>query len=117
MTDQVTIDAFDRVLGSLHGLPNTLISRPSTVTEVLPIVGLAQTYVVQTHRSDKGRNTVFLQMVDAQGRARIVIPPKVADAIYRQRELLVAKARSRTARETYERLKREGRAPKPPRRK
>lgn len=101
-----TLDTFDRILGTLHGLPDVIAARPSTVTAVLPIVGRAQTYVVQTYRARDGKCTVFLQMVDAEGRARLVIPPKVADAIYRQREQLVTRSRRLTGREQWERRQR-----------
>lgn len=81
-------DTFDRVIGTIHGLPDVRASRPSTITTVLPIVGNSQTFVVQTYK--QGRDfTLFVQMVDAEGRARIVIPAKATAAIYRQREQLI----------------------------
>jgi hypothetical protein len=99
------LDTFDRVIGAIDGLPDVHKSRPTTVTTVMPIVGRSQTYVAQTYRDKEGRFTVFLQMVDAEGRARIVVPPKVMAAVYRQRESLVTKARRATARATSEKRK------------
>jgi hypothetical protein len=98
MSDQgnVHADNFDRVIGGLHGLPEHEFSRPSTVTSVLPMVGRSQTYVVQTCRMPGGGYVGFLQMVDAEGRARIAIPEKVMAALYRQREQLVKRARRET---------------------
>jgi hypothetical protein len=86
------MDTFDRVIGSLHGLPDVRNTRPSTVTTVLPILGNVQTFVVQTYRDERG-DTLALQMVDAEGRARIIVPPAVTDAIARQREALTLAAR------------------------
>lgn len=87
MQDYQASPTFDRIMGLIVGLPDTKLSRPSTVLTVMPLVGASVTYVVQTHKAKEGF-TVFLQMVDAEGRARFVIPPKVADAIYRQRQSL-----------------------------
>lgn len=97
MTGPAVPDAFDRIIGQLHGLPEVRNTRPSTVTTVLPILGNSQTFVVQTYRDDRG-DTIFLQMVDAEGRARIVIPPAVASAIARQRDSLTATGRSARSR-------------------
>ncbi len=78
---------FDRVLGMLDGLPDVKQTRPSTVTTILPILGDSQTYVMRTFR--QGSEYIgFLEMVDADGRERIVIPSKVMAAIYRQRTSL-----------------------------
>lgn len=101
---------FDRVLGMLHDLPDVKQTRPSTVTAVMPILGDVQTYVVQTYR--QGPDYIgFLQMVDAEGRERIVIPAKVMRAIYRQRDSLMdrstpeSRARDRKRRDRERRRK------------
>lgn len=94
------IDAFDRIIGSIDGLPDVTKARPTSVTTVMPIIGISQTYVVQTYKGEDGF-FVFLQMVDAEGRARIAIPPKVAAAIYRQRDALVKQARKRAGRDRW----------------
>src|SRR5262245_10332685 len=98
------IDAFDRIIGAIDGLPDVAKARPSTVTTVLPIIGNSQTYVVQTYKDREGGFTVFLQMVDAEGRARLAIPPKVAAAIYRQREALVKLQRRQAGRDRWDNL-------------
>jgi hypothetical protein len=95
-------DPFDRLLGTIDGLPDFQKSRPSTVTTVMPIIGNSQTYVVQTYKERDGGFTVFLQMVDAEGRARIAIPPKVAAAIYRQRDSLVKMGRRQRSRDRWD---------------
>jgi hypothetical protein len=97
------IDTFDRIIGAIDGLPDTPKTRPATVTTVMPIIGRAQTYVVQTYKTDAGFQ-VFLQMVDAEGRARIAIPPKVAAAIYRQRDSLIATSRRQAGRDRWDNM-------------
>lgn len=96
-------DTFDRILGTLHGLPDVDNTRPAAISDVLPIIGRSQTYVIRTYRTREGRFAIFLELVDAEGRSRIVVPDKVAAAIYRQRELLVKRARRRTGKEQWER--------------
>ncbi|HEV8670984.1 MAG TPA: hypothetical protein VGS01_09655 [Candidatus Limnocylindria bacterium] len=108
MTD--TPDTFDRVIGSLHGLPDVRNTRPSTVTTVLPILGNVQTFVVQTYRDERG-DTIALQMVDAGGRARIIIPPAVADAIARQRDSLTAITRRQIGKRAAEARRARGEKP------
>lgn len=93
MQDQErTVDTFDRIIGQIDGLPDVHRAKPSTVSTVMPIIGNAQTYVVQTYKGDDGFY-VFLQMVDKDGGVRFAIPPKVASAIYRQRDALVKASR------------------------
>lgn len=103
MVEQRTGDSFDRLIGMIDGLPSVTKSRPTTVTSVMPFIGNSQTHVVQTYKGEDGF-TVFLQMVDADGRARIVIPPKVANAIYRQRDSLVKQARKRAGKDRWDRM-------------
>ena len=91
-------DVFNRVIGSLDGLPDVQHTRPTTVTTVHPLIGESQTFVVQTYRQREQGDTIFLQYIDADGSDRIVIPPRVADAIARQRDALTHKSRSAAAR-------------------
>lgn len=92
------IDPYDRILGNLTGLNDVTHTRPTTVTTLTPIVGFAQTFVVQTYRQREQGDTIFLQYIDAAGSRRIVIPPEVADVIARQRDALTGKVRSKVAR-------------------
>lgn len=101
--ERVVRDTFDKMYGTLDGLPNVIKSRPSTVTSVMPLIGKSQTFVVQTLKTEDG-NFLFVQLVDAEGRARIVIPPKVAAAIYRQRESLVTRVRKQAGRDRWDNL-------------
>lgn len=95
-------DTFNRVIGTLHDLPDVDHTRPTTVTTVHPLIGESATYVVQTYRQRESGDTIFLQTIDAGGSDRIVIPPKVADAIARQRDALTHRSRSRAAKATAE---------------
>lgn len=93
VNDESTFDrrlasTFDRVLGTLDGLPEVTSTRPATVQTVLPFVGNVTTYVLRTFKSREAGFTLFLELVDAEGRARIVLPDKAVQAIYRQRQSL-----------------------------
>lgn len=79
---------FDRIIGTLTGLPDVKQVKPTTVASVMPIVGAMVTYVIQTYRSKESGYVLFLQVVDAEGRERFVLPHKVVEAIYRQRDRL-----------------------------
>ena len=95
-------DAYDRQLANLHDLPDVTRTKPATVRVVPPLgVGGTQVFVVQTYRQAERGDTIFLEVVgNVQGVAtavRIVIPPKVANTIARQRDALTAKSRSKAA--------------------
>jgi hypothetical protein len=99
-------DAFDRLLGALQGLPDVTESRPATIQTIQPLLGTSQTYIIRTWRqidrggdkATRGLDTIFIECVSAAGSFRIALPPKVADAIARQRDALSAKTRSKAAR-------------------
>lgn len=92
-----TISIFDRTMGMLHDLPDTVKTKPSTVQVVLPIIGVSQAWIVQTLRHREQGDTIFVQSVSAEGQIRIAIPPAVAEAIHRQYDALGAKSRSKAA--------------------
>ena len=99
-----TIPIFDRALGKLQGLPDTIHTKPSTITTQVSFVGLAQTFTVQTYRQrdgqgdeKKSRDTVFLQAMSAEGTIRIVIPHEVVATLHRHDEQLTAMNRKRAA--------------------
>jgi hypothetical protein len=96
-------DAYDRVIGTIDGLPDVRKARPSTVVSTTPLLGRSQTYVVQTYKDEEGFFG-FVQMVDAEGRARLVLPPKVMAALYRQRDALIRAGRSSRGRERWANL-------------
>jgi|ERR1043165_716546 hypothetical protein len=106
-----TIDKFDRVMGALANLPDVAHTKPSTIAVVSPLIGEAQTFIVQTYRQRDEGDHIFLQYVDAEGSKRISIPPAVADAIARQRDALTTKVRKRVAKEQAQARKARGEVP------
>lgn len=96
MTEQMP-DSYDRLLGALDGLPDVVHTRPTTLRVTVPILGNAQTYIVQSFRQVGQGDHVFLEMVSREGSLRLAIPPKVADVIARQRAALNRKSRSKAA--------------------
>ena len=60
-------------------------------------MGGTQLWSVQSYRQRERGDTIFLELVSAGQTIRLVMPPKVADTIARQREALTQKARSRRA--------------------
>jgi hypothetical protein len=105
------IDKFDRMMGALANLPDVTHTKPSTVAVVSPLIGEAQTFILQTYRQREIGDTIFLQYVDAEKSVRIAIPPAAADAIARQRDALTTKVRKRVAKEQAEARKARGEVP------
>lgn len=101
MNDEIRRDSYDRILGSLEGIPGVRKARASTVTTVLPMLGNSQTHVVQTYHSTEEGFYVFVQIVDADGRARIALPPKVVQALYRQHDALIKAGRKARAQDRW----------------
>lgn len=106
-----TIDKFDRMLGALHELPDVTATKPTTVVCASPIIGSAQTFIIQTLRQRDQGDTIFLQYVDDAGSIRIAIPPAAASAIARQHDALTTKVRKRVAREQAQERKARGEVP------
>lgn len=107
----VQVDKFDRILGGLEGLPDVTKTAPSTITTVSPIIGAAQTFIVQTLRQREVGDTIFLQYVDDKGAVRIAIPPQAAQVIARQRDALTVKVRKRVGKASAEARKARGELP------
>lgn len=84
-----TGDAFDRFVQAADGLPGVTKTRPSTVRSTHPLTGVTATHIVQTYREAEAGFTVLVERVDAGGHYRLVLPPEVAAAVYRQRMTLV----------------------------
>ncbi|KKK68445.1 hypothetical protein LCGC14_2943990, partial [marine sediment metagenome] len=79
---------FDRVRTGLEGLPGIKMTRPATVIDAVPIIQENVTYVMETWRTEASGFLMFLQIVDSDGRARFILPNRVLQAIYRQRDRL-----------------------------
>jgi hypothetical protein len=91
-------DAYDRLLGALHGLPDVTRTRETTIRTVPPLgIGGSQVFILQTYRQREVGDTCFLECVGAGGAVRLVLPPSVTAAIARQRDALTSKVRRKTA--------------------
>ncbi|SRR5579871_2124222 len=90
-----TISKFDRNVGGLLA-GNSLHTKPTTVEEVNKLTGEAETFIVQTIRDEEGDHIV-IKFVDKEGVKRLILSPKVANAIVRQRDSLSARARSNSS--------------------
>jgi hypothetical protein len=95
-------DPFDRVRRNLNGLPDVVMAGPATVETFTPVLELAETWIVTTARQRDRGDVIFLQVISGNGGQRFIVPPKVADAISRQRDALSVKNRRKGARQAYE---------------
>lgn len=106
--EMVGISYFDRAIGSLHGLPD-VVSTKATTLRVVPTFGIgSHLYAVQTFRQREVGDTIFLEHVSESGTTRLVIPAAVADVIARQRDQLTTKSRSRAGKKIAEDLRERG---------
>jgi len=108
---RVVIDEYDRLVGALDGLPDVLKSRPTTIDTVTPIVGAEKSFIITTIRQADAGCTVLVKYIDAEGGRRFVLPPKVVEAIIRQRDALNEQHRRRVARAAAQERKARGEKP------
>lgn len=106
-----TVDKFDRLMGALVDLPDVTHTKPSTVVTVSPLIGEAQTFIIQTFRQRDVGDTIFLQYAASEGLLRVAIPPAAADAIVRQRDSLTTKVRKRVGKDQAAARKARGEVP------
>jgi hypothetical protein len=109
--ETTTLDYFDRQLGALHGLPDVVKTKPSTIRTIPPLGIGTQIFIVQTYRQHEHGDTIFLEAYGQGGPVRLVLPPKVAAVITRQRDALTEKTRSRAAKAVAEDRKARGITP------
>lgn len=103
MADSKMPDVYDRQLAALHDLPDVVRTKPSTVRTVPPLgIGGTQVFVVQTYRQSDRGDTLFLEVMGAEGATRLVLPPAVTGVIARQRDALGRRSRSRAAKAVAE---------------
>src|ERR1700734_2342988 len=105
MSEDRMPDNFDRLIGSLHGVPDVVSTQPSTVRALTP---LAETFIIQTFRHIEQGDRIFVERISEGGALRVVLPPAVANAIARQRDALSARSRSKTAKRVAEERKAAG---------
>lgn len=106
-----TVDKFDLMMGNLKGLPDVTWSKETTINAVLPVVGAAQMFVVQTCRQSENGDTLFVVYVDGERSVRLVLPPKVTEAIARQRDSLTTKVRRKVGKASAAARKARGELP------
>lgn len=104
-------DAFDRLLGALHGLPDVTSTKPSTLRTITPLIGTSQMFIVQTYRQRERGDTIFLECVSKDGSIRLALPPQVSDAISRQRDALTGKVRVKIGKASAQARKERGELP------
>mgnify|MGYP000638534327 CR=1 FL=1 len=103
---------FDRLLGSLEGLPDVARVKPATIRVTQPLgVGGTQLFVVQTLRQRDLGDYVFIEYVDASGAQRMMLPPEVTALVARQRDAISAKNRRKGARQAVATRKEKGIVP------
>lgn len=95
-SEALTTDDYRRTLSRLMDNP-AAISSSSTIYAVT-FLGNAETWVIRTVRVD-GLETLFLQVINAEGGRRFVLPPAVAAALTRQRDQVISVGRRRAARQ------------------
>jgi hypothetical protein len=91
MENDHTISKFDKQYSGLQG-GNNLETKPTTI-ENAAMTGETETFIIQTIRDEKGDNIV-IKFVDKDGVKRLILPPKVSQAIQRQKDALTARSRS-----------------------
>jgi hypothetical protein len=106
MNNDSTIPKYNRVRGGL----NAVFTRPTTFKVVEETTGLADSYMVETGRDEQGDHC-FVERVDETGVIRMYLPPKVVNAIVRQRDALSAKSRSLRGKEQAQARKDRGEVP------
>lgn len=86
-----TINKYDRLYGGVMDVG--LSTKPSTIRTVEPVTGKAESFIVQTVRTEEG-NYVFIEYVSEDGVTRIALPPKVTNLIGYQDNSLSKRKRS-----------------------
>lgn len=90
-----TVSKFDRAVGGLLS-GNNLHTKPTTVEHIEKVKGESETYIVRTIRDEDGDHVV-IKYIDKDGTQRIILPPKVAQVIQRQKDSLSRRSRSNSS--------------------
>lgn len=118
--ERASVANYDRIMGNLDGRPDVTKTKPTTLRALSPIVGAAETFIVQTFRvsepaadGEPGRSgdTVFIEYLSAEMALRIVLPAEATACIARQRDALTGRIRSRTAKRVAGERKARGELP------
>lgn len=125
MPEYETISKFDRALAGLQG-GNNLQSKATTIQNIEPITGDAETFTVQTVRAEyklkiqKGwewltetrvGDFIVITYLDKNGPMRLILPPKVVETLARQKEGLSKRARTNSSKAAMKQRMAEGFVP------
>lgn len=103
------IDNFERARDSLWGTPG-FQRRNSTITSTGFSILPGHTWIVETIRTDD-TVAIFLQSIGVDGGQRIVLPARVAQAIYSQYQAIMKKRKSIRAKRAAETRREKGIVP------
>lgn len=87
--------AFDRAM-SIIDMPDVLSVKPAVVQATNALLGHQGTHIIQTARHKEDGWTIFLQVIDPEDGGtviKVVVPNKVCEALYRQRQGLIDRGR------------------------
>lgn len=104
MTTEFSLDRFERAREAIWNLPGFQVRR-STITSAGTTFFPGATWVIETVRTEE-QCAIFIQKIDKEGGQRIVVPDKVAKAIYRHYDQIMKTARSERAKKAAETRKR-----------
>lgn len=102
----IPTDLFSRRRRQMGDNPGAL-GAGSTV-HAADFYGNAETYVIETFRTEDGQTVAFLQRSSADGGLRLVLPEPVMAALARHREQLQARAKRRQGHALIARRKERG---------
>ena len=94
-------DEFTLQLANWSDYPQATKVGPAIV-QTQTFLGNAETWTVQTIRHSDLGEAVFIQRIHSSGSMQLALPPKVTEAIARQRDSISAKNRRRGARRAVE---------------
>lgn len=94
--ERLPTDDYSKTLRQLQAHPGAV--EKTSMIDLVDFLGNAETWIVKTIRVD-GKDTAFLQRVNADGGARWVLPAEVTDALARQRDAATTVNRKRGARQ------------------
>lgn len=101
-------DAYDAAIKSLMGRPDTVHTAMVAIVLQDPMQTHEKQYTLRTFRVREEGDHICLTYVGAEGSFRLVLPPKVAAMIARQRDVLSSKNRKTAARAEAARRKAQG---------
>lgn len=106
--EEYTRSKFDRDVAGLMGGNNLTVK--ATTVENIAFGGEAETFIIQTVRDEKGDN-IIIKYGEGNSLMRLILPPKAAAVIARQKDAITAKSRRNTGRASAQARKDRGELP------